>query len=370
MPAIPIRLLTRSPKPLRSAALVLLAISLTSAASADTTPAATRDAGPDLSASKSSYHVPFARPVDFDKLEGMRVRVCLNGGPPTTFLVDTGSVGVIVAASEVPNIDPKAPPGSITYSSSGITLEGVWTPVTITFPDAKDARGNVPTAVVPVLAAKERKVAPGAVNGGIAKATKNPKVYMFGIGFGRGKEAHPERNPFVNLKEMEAGTMRRGYAITRDGYTLGLAGDKVGPGYLYQKLRERPVSPETTAMKPGLKDFESGRASITVNDVKQPEGTVLLDTGLTNMMIGKPEAEPAPELAAGTPVRVDLMDGRLHYAFKVGDTSNPLTPRRATWVKRTEGHSLNTGLKAFAAFDYLYDAEGGYLGLRATGKPK
>ena len=62
------------------------------------------------------------------------VRASLNGGPPTRFQVDTGSVGVIVGADEVPNIEPNAPPGSILYTSSGIELKGVWTTTTITFP--------------------------------------------------------------------------------------------------------------------------------------------------------------------------------------------------------------------------------------------
>jgi hypothetical protein len=333
-----------------------------------TAPSTAPSAAPDYAAFTDGFHVPFAKPVDFEHLGSMRVRVCLNGGPPTVFLVDTGSVGTIVSAAEVPNIEPNAPAGSITYSSSGISLEGVWTPVTMTFPDAKDAQGRVPTAVVPVLAAKERKIVPGAVNGGSAKPMLNPKVWMMGIGFGRGKEARPERNPFLNLKEMQAGTMRRGYTITRDGFTLGLAGDKVGPGYLYQKLKDRPVSAETAAMRPGLKDWATARGSVSVAGVRGPDAAVLLDTGLTNMMIGKFDDTAQPEVPEGTPVTVHLMDDQLNYSFKVGDAANPTTPRRVTWVKRADAPTVNTGLRALAVMDYLYDADGGYLGLRPTGK--
>jgi hypothetical protein len=327
------------------------------------------EAAPDYGPFRQSNHVPFTRQLDFDKpLNGMHVRVSLDGGPPTTFQVDTGSVGIIVGADEVPHVAPDAPEGSITYSSSGISLVGVWTPVTVTFVDSKDEHGRPATAVVPVLAAKERKVAPGAVNTGAAKPTLNPKVHMFGVGFGRGKEAHPERNPFVNLKEMRAGTMRRGYAITRDGYTLGLSAAGVGDGYLFQKLKERPVAPEVAKLSPGLKDWETARGSVTVNGVRGPDAAVLLDTGLTNMMIGKVEAAPEPEVPAGTPVSVHLMGGRLNYTFKVGDARDPVAPRRVTWVKRTDAATLNTGLRALAIYDYLYDADGGYLGLRPTAK--
>jgi hypothetical protein len=48
----------------------------------------------------------------------------------------------------------------------------------------------------------------------------------------------------------------------------------------------------------------------------------------------------------------------------VGDTTDPLTPRKVNWLKPTHGVFVNTGLCALAAFDYLYDADGGYLGLR------
>lgn len=355
-----------------------------SAGPAATAPTVGPAAPPDYAGYKHSVRVPFARPVDFDRLQGMHVRVSLNGGPPTVFQVDTGSVGVIVAAAEVPHIDPAAPEGSITYSSSGITLLGVWTPVTIAFVDAKDEQGRVPTAVVPVLAAKERRVTPGAVNANVGKPTMNPKVHMFGVGFGRGKDAHPERNPFANLTEMrdgkageagpkaqggpqgQVGTMRRGYAITRDGFTLGLTPADAGPGYLFEKLKERPIPADAPAARLGLKDWESARAWVSVNGVREPVGPVLLDTGLTNLMVGKVDPPADRELAAGTDFAVHLMDGRLSYAFKVGDEKNPTAPRRATWIKRADTPSLNTGLRALAAFDYLYDADGGYLGLRPT----
>ena len=72
-------------------------------------------------------------------------------------------------------------------------------------------------------------------------------------------------------------------------------------------------------------------------------------------------------MAAVVNVTLNLLSGRLHYGFKVGDTSNPLTPRRVTRTKLVHGVTVNTGLRALSAFDYLYDADGGYLGLRPVG---
>lgn len=323
-----------------------------------------RAEGPDLRRYTQCYRVPFgnAKPVDFDHLQSLSVRASINGSPPMRFQVDTGSVGVIVGAGDVPNVDPNAPAGSITYSSSGIELDGVWTNATITFPDSKDERGNVATAVVPVLAVNERKVHPGAVNEGRAQPMKNPKVFMFGIGNGRGKEPHQERNPWVNLKEMQAGTMRRGYTITRSGITLGLTPEAVGEGYVYEQLKPRDT-PAGMA-----KDWEHPRGWVVVGGVKQAESPMLLDTGLTNMMLDYPTAPPErADVAEGTDVAVYLLSGKLSYGFRVGDAANPFTPRRVTWVK-TARPFVNTGLRALAKFDYLYDADGGYLGLRRTGE--
>jgi hypothetical protein len=322
------------------------------------------DRTPDYAKDTQSYQVPFAGKVDFKHLTSMHLKASFNGGPPVSMLVDTGSTGIVVSADEVPNIDPKAPPGVIRYSSSGLEFDGVWTTVTLTFPDAKDANGHVVTAIVPVLAVKERKVISVGVNGKGKTGEMNPRVHMFGVGFGRGAEGHPEKNPFLNLTEMQAGTMRRGYTITRTGFTLGLTAAKVGPGYLYEKLTERPVSAETTATRPGLKDWQTPTGSLTVDTLHAPMGTVLIDTGLTNMMIAAPNSADAGDVASGTPMTIDLLGGKLHYSFKVGDTADPLTPRRVTWIKPTHGAFVNTGLRALAAFDYLYDADGGYVGLR------
>ena len=165
---------------------------------------------------------------------------------------------------------------------------------------------------------------------------------------------------------MVAGTMRRGYTITRDGFTLGLTPATVGSGYEFTKLTERKVSADAAAMRPGLKDWETAPGSVTVGTVTSPMGSVLMDTGLTNMMIGIPGQPSGQEIPAGTHVTLHLLNGRMDYGFDTGDTSNPLTPRRVTWIKAAKAPFVNTGLRALGGFDYLYDADGGYLGLRGV----
>lgn len=319
---------------------------------------------PDYSAFSQSYALKYAVAPDFSSEKLLKVRAQINGGPVGVFTVDTGSVGMIVGADEVPNIDPAAKPGQITYSSSGVQLKGVWTTATVVFPDAKSADG-VATAVIPVLAVTSEACTGVGVNSDHCHPNEHPHPHMLGIGFGRGHDdSHPEKNAFLNLKEMQAGTMRRGYVITHQGIELGLTAQDVGEGFVWQKLKEKPVSAEAKAVSAGLKDWETAPGSFRVDGAQVSAGTVLMDTGLTNMIL---EAEGAPGkglVAEGTPITVELLGGQLRYSFKAGDLTNPQTPRKVDWAKAARGTFVNTGLHALSAYDYLYDMDGGWLALR------
>ena len=82
------------------------------------------------------------------------------------------------------------------------------------------------------------------------------------------------------------------------------------------------------------------------------------------MMLAVPDGPASGEVPPGTVVTVDLLGGQLHYSFAVGDESNAETPRRVSWVKPTHGVYCNTGLRALAGFDYLFDSDGGWLALK------
>src|SRR5690348_1732540 len=74
-----------------------------------------------------SYTVPWVDSPDFANLHRtLKVKASVNGGTVASYTVDTGSVGMVVPASEVPHIPDGAPAGSLTYSSSGLKLTGVW----------------------------------------------------------------------------------------------------------------------------------------------------------------------------------------------------------------------------------------------------
>ncbi|HET9246200.1 MAG TPA: hypothetical protein VFO15_10380, partial [Xanthobacteraceae bacterium] len=54
--------------------------------------------------------------------------------------------------------------------------------------------------------------------------------------------------------------------------------------------------------------------------------------------------------------------------FTVGDDLNPLAPRKLNLVGGSRPPFVNTSLRFLNGFDYLYDAEGGFVGLRWTGR--
>ena len=138
----------------------------------------------------------------------------------------------------------------------------------------------------------------------------------------------------MNLKEMKAGTMRRGYTITRDGITLGLTAKAVGEGYLYEKLNEHTgVVKDAAARQGGVRDWDSSQGWVVVGGVKTEMSGMLLDTGLTNMMLQSPNSAAKGDVPDGTEVSVHLLSGRLSYRFKVGDT----TDRKSTRLNSSHG---------------------------------
>jgi hypothetical protein len=312
---------------------------------------------PDYSAFTRSYTLPFTGAADFSSL--IHVHASINGGPVGSFDVDTGSVGIVVSADDVPNIDPNGEKGSITYSSSGIELDGVYTMATVHFPDAigDDGQPHPLDVKVKVLAVSKRLCHDMGPNSGKCTPSDHATSHMMGIGFDRGHdEPHPERNVFLSLSEMRAGTMRSGYLIEPDGVHLGLTAKNVGAGFHFQKLLPRPGIPAN-----GPKDWLTAPGGLSVGDGSPQVGTVLMDTGLTNMILSAPGHKHG-EVDAGTPIKIYLPAG-LSYSFKVGD-SGSMTPRKVNFVEPKHDVFINTGLHALAHLDYLYDADGGYLALR------
>jgi hypothetical protein len=312
-----------------------------------------------------SITIPFDESPDFHHLDRpLQMLTSINGGPAHDFTIDTGSVGVVVPASEVPNVDPHASAGELRYVSSGLTLEGVWTHATVRFMDPAN-KAVFAEATVEVLAVTRGFCTGGGPNSG--RCTGNIP-HMLGVGFGRGSAdgmRSASANPFLNLYAMQHGEMRHGYLISRHGITFGLTSPETN-GFNFVKLEAAPIRIANKSVASFSKDWTTAPGYISIGTKDYPMGTILIDTGLTNMMIAEPGQQGGSELSPDAIVTVHLLGGKLAYRFTSGDTANPQTPRRVSWIRESHGPFVNTGLRALACYDYLYDADSGYLALRRT----
>jgi len=299
-------------------------------------------------------------------------------------VMDTGSTGVVVSADKIPGIDrlPSLGPGKLTYSSSGRIMTGRWvvTPVTIAGADG----AGMTTAPMPVLAVSRIDCTATARR---CTANESPRgVSMLGIGFGRPGSTEPnddqaqgrrDKNAFLNIAAIDgdAGNgapLRRGYIVTRQGVHIGLTADNTRSDFAYVKL-----APAASG-----RDWAPLPACISINGATPAAcGSLLMDTGVTTMYLTVPEdqAPPgirtrdgrSPTLRAGTQVAISIPaeeNATARYTFKLGDDGNPLAPARLVLVDRAGAPFVNTSVRFLNGFDYLYDADGGYVGLRWTGR--
>jgi hypothetical protein len=300
------------------------------------------------------------------------------GGPQRRAVMDTGSTGIVVAATSIPNVGqlPNRGPGILTYTSSGRIMRGDWvvTPVTIIGGNG----ASLTTAPIPVLAVRRVDCLDNARN---CSPNENPRhVAMIGVGFGRrGVQdgvSGPEKNPFLNPANKGAGpnAPRRGYALTREGVQVGLGAADPGSAYVTVRLRwddER-------------KDWSGAPACIAINDRAPACGTVLPDTGVSGMFLSLPASQEDGSMPSagtdrtlppGTKVTISLAPetragGAIaSYSFRVGDAADPLAPSRLILVGRGDRPTfVNTGLHLLNGFDYLFDADEGVVGYRWSGR--
>lgn len=296
------------------------------------------------------------------------------GGAVHRAVMDTGSTGVVIAATSIAGFDALTPlgPGEITYTSSGRIMRGVNVKVPVTLVGADGTR--VTTRPIPVLAVTRIDCLRTARD---CRPQDGPRrVAMLGVGFARAHDrqpgAGPARNPFLNLPGMgatggPAGPLARGYIVTRQGVQVGLAPND-GASF-------RQVALQLDAAGG---DFGPVPACLAL-DNRAPAacGSLLLDTGVASMFLTLPPAQTegldtldprgARVLAEGVAVSIHAGPDATApgYAFSVGDREDPVVPERVILVGRGQRPPfVNTTVRALNAFDYLFDAEAGAVGLR------
>jgi hypothetical protein len=312
--------------------------------------------------------------VGADLTRPPRLRISF-GGRSYAVVMDTGSTGIVVSADKIPNIDrlQSLGPGRLTYSSSGRIMIGRWvmTPVTIMGRNGT----SIAAAPVPVLAVdrvecmeRARRCAPREDPRGIS---------MLGIGFARRgdhqAQSGPAKNPFLHVATVngaKAQRLRSGYLVTRTGVFVGLTAANTQGGFAYVKLARAED------------DWAATPVCVSVNAVTPAAcGTLLMDTGVTAMYLTVPATQAPDAMLTSNGRSQTLIDGskltisvpteaspQALYSFTVGASGNPLAPSALNLVSRVRPPFVNTSVHFLNGFDYLYDADGGFVGFRWTGR--
>lgn len=205
-------------------------------------------------------------------------------------------------------------------------------------------------------------------------------VANFGIGFDRsGQGTAPTTdsrnqlyNAFLNLPEMQAGTMRPGYVISATGVQLGLDGSV--SGFAYTDLAPTGL-PQGGQSAP---DWQPATGTVHYQGTTSGTGQLVIDMGIPSGILTLPGYGPSSQF--GGTMKVNLLNsgGAVHYDIDQSNANNLLNPTDVAFFNPLAGtysenmrpqsrQFFNTGRKVFAAFDYLYDAAAGFLGLKVGG---
>ncbi|WP_342636833.1 hypothetical protein [Enterovirga rhinocerotis] len=296
------------------------------------------------------------------------------GGEARPVLMDTGSTGIVVSASRIPDVDSlPARPGRLTYTSSGRIMIGRWVTVPVTLWGRDEAR--VTTRPIPVLAVDRIDCTEQARDCTPEEAPAH--VAMMGVGFGREGDAQsqstPDTNPLLNL-DPGGRRLHRGYVVTKEGVHVGLTPANTRGEFRFVKLDPHPDI---------AGDWLGVPACIAVDAGPSACGRGLVDTGVTGMFLTMPREAVAGSLEDGRPalspgsrvaIRFPQASGAdapaaASYAFAVGDDGSALAPSRVVLNTRRPQTFVNTGLHLLNGFDVLYDADGGFYAFRQRPAP-
>ncbi|WCM93019.1 hypothetical protein M5C99_22250 [Acidovorax sp. NCPPB 2350] len=393
--------------PLRAAILHAAALLACSAAFAQTPPAA----GPSLRPDTTARFIPFVfprgerpAPMTLAPQLAFEVRMPPDARVPAparsfTVTMDTGSTGVVISAVDLPGYsrNEEARPANLGWeflSSSKRLWIGHWVVRDLAF---RDASGGEVVARVPVLAVEKEMICPGwsekANRPDCEKPTSTTEspggIAYMGVGFGREHDGQPQgtpdKNPLLNIAAIDGqpapkGTVHGGYIVTKYGVHAGLTTANA-EGFRSVKLQPGSLLANGEPASTDPRDWQQATMAVSVNGGAPEAGPVLVDTGIAQMYltVADPAALPTKEipnpsrkgrtatgLKEGTPVQVMFPGAQApvaQYDFRVGDAAAP----QAVLVNKPGSPAfVNTGRHMLRQYDVLFDAEGGWFGLRAS----
>ena len=358
-----------------------------------------------------SVTVPFETPFSFGDQTtagkppkiNMQIGDYPSGGNPNPihpFSLDTGSVGITVSTSR-----PGAAlangqyfkPGtndilvysnvSTYYSSSTLTETGsaYLTNVGIFDP----ASNLMATARVLVLAVTQEsctimsadcKSSMSASCAGVSPCDYPKFIAYSGVGFRAGmafaQATTDMLNPFTSLVSIAGvpnAKLRQGYVMTSTGVTLGLS-SAATQNFAFIKLGN-----DSTVLQPNNVTWGHPTGALTINGVTG-YAQILVDTGVGTMYLTPApgviysDGKGADGLPASSKITIAIpgMSSAfgMAYDFTTGSQTNPLAPT-SYYVTTKDGTVadafVNTGRNVYQGYNYLYDADGGYVGFSWNG---
>lgn len=299
-----------------------------------------------------------------------------------TYTIDTGSLGTIVTASDLPPNDAginalvigPAGPGVKCYDSSDNAFYGNYylAPVDIQITSGSSTT-TVQTNPIIVLGVNKFCKVPNCMStNNPTNCQTNPAFHYLGVGFNRNSTAagdlfnSPTANAFLHITDANNGTdINPGYILSQNGVTLGINSTS---GYNLINLTANVNVPGDWNAQPACYGFPQ------LPPPNQFCGTGLLDVGINEMFIDLPFAQrPAGTFDSNNEVPANLTMNVL-----MGTPSNPAAsytyttvqpptqptgpaPTYSQWIDKPATF-VNTGRNPLNCYDYLFEGQCGQVG--------
>lgn len=296
-----------------------------------------------------------------------------------TFTIDTGSLGVVVPASDIgPDKVGPGPASEKMYDSSGNTYIGNLYTAPVSFQTSGGA--IISTTPIPVLVSTSTACAP---NNTCTEAPPNTLHYL-GVGFDRNASTSldlsvgPAFNAFLHLDDAANGSdISPGYIFNAQTAQVTLGLNSTGlSGFTLAALTANQTVPGDWLTGPGCFSFPN-------NGGTQFCGTLLMDVGISEMFLqlfitqrpadtqtkqqnGNAYQTIVPSSPPG--VRMTILAGSssspaMSYSYTTSATPIAPAPSNVVWGDKPQIF-VNTGRRVLAAFNYLFDSQCGQFGFK------
>ncbi|KAF3918325.1 hypothetical protein ABW21_db0206244 [Orbilia brochopaga] len=345
--------------------------------------------------------IPFTPASEFPDGGPPRVHLTVNGvyAGDEGILIDTGSTGITIGKGTWINDFKGDWNEAVEYekgwkylSSSKKLYSGYWVPTELVFNgySATGERQDLLKAVVPALVFDRCDIGPLYTNQQCARCSDPASIELgmptglyMGVGFGREQDGMimctPDKNPLLNVvevngKAIERGRYHLGYVINSTSLIWGLTTANT-EGYAWTFLSKQPhaTDPRAWAMPP---------VAISISDKPFRTGSILPDTGVTQMYLSSPDIPTSKEENYTVTISIpNEKAGVGQYVLTVdmngtATSSIPGTAPRVVKATNTAGRKtgpgpgiyervyVNTGSRLWNGFEAAFDAVNGRWGLK------